>query len=248
MVIIANERVYDKERKTAQKYIELDLLKKDVVNTTTHEIRTPLTIIQAASILLEQKTRMPNSEKVEMYQKITQQCERINQIVEELFETSKLEDGQLPLQLTPIALPVLTDEVIHYLHYDPNKIHFKTDYEGVVGNVRADRSSLYKILRNLMDNAVKYSPDGGTLEITVKNLATTVLWQIKDQGVGIPAEDLEKIFDKFYRAGASTTRRFRGLGLGLYIVKKNVELNAGKISVQSTLGIGSTFILELPKA
>jgi|GEM_PF-4792308 len=248
LMIILNERVYEKERRTVQMYLELDLLKKDVINITTHEIRTPLTVIQGSSILLDRNDAIPEEERHQLYRKITEQCDRINQIVGEMLETSKLEDGHIRLEPESLCLSSMTREVIQNIYFDPALIRFELSFESGVNHVLADRSSLYKVLQNLIENAVKYSPNGGVITVSARNQAHTVRWQIQDTGCGISAEDQKHIFEKFFRAGSSTTRRARGLGLGLYIVKKNVELNGGTISLKSAPDQGSTFTLELPKA
>jgi len=246
-VILVNERVYAKEKETAKKYIELDMLKQDVVSTTTHEIKTPLTIIQAASILLERNRKMTKADRGQLLNKIIHQCERINQIVTELFETSQIDKAKPLLTPETLSLKQLTKEVLDDIHYDDRCIQFRTQFASQLATIWADRSRLYKVVRNLIENAVKYSPQGGLIEIKAYNQDDYVIWQITDHGIGISEEDQKKIFEKFYRAGASTTRSVRGMGFGLYLAKKNVELNQGHISVQSKLKEGSTFTLKFPK-
>lgn len=247
-VIITNQRVYEKERRTAQKYMELDLLKKEVVNTTTHELRTPLTIINASSILLERNPGIPRPERQAMLQTIIRQCDRINQIVTEMFETAQLDEGQPVLKPEKISLAELTREVLADIPYDPRQVSFQLQLFPNLPSAWADRSGTYKILRNLIENAIKYSPLGGSIEISTRpgEDEKTLVWCIVDHGVGITEADQAKIFDQFYRVGDSTTRHVRGMGFGLYIVKKNAELNGGTVRVQSALGQGSTFTVSLP--
>ncbi len=244
-VILVNERVYEKERQTAQKYMELDLLKKDVVNTTTHEIKTPLTIIQAASIILEGDDNITLTERKELLGKIIEQCRRIDLIVNELFETAQV-DEQVPLiKPRPINLNTITRETLKDVPHNPSLVHFDLNIpEALV--TYADPSSIYKVFRNLIENAIKYSPQGGQIVIRAQRQDSKVQWMIKDQGVGISAKEQEQIFDKFFRGGELSTRRVGGIGLGLYIVKKNVELNQGTVRVQSTPGEGTTFTVTLP--
>lgn len=244
-VILVNEGIYDKERQTAQKYIELDMLKKDVVNTTTHEIKTPLTIIQAASILLENDKSVDPDERKELLGKITQQCRRIDIIVTELFETAQLEDNQPPVNKVNLSLKSLTEEAIREVSIDPAKITITMSIPTSCMTY-ADYSSMYKVVRNLIENAIKYSPKGGEIKISGHHKGDYACWSITDQGIGISEIDQQQIFDKFFRGGESSTRSVGGIGLGLYIVKKNLELNNGKISVTSVEGEGSTFSLALP--
>lgn len=244
-VILINERVYEKERQTAQKYMELDLLKKDVVNTTTHEIKTPLTIIQAASIILEGDDDISAQERKELLGKIIEQCRRIDLIVNELFETAQVDEQMPMIKARPLNLNTITRETLKDVPYNAGLIHFRLDIPETL-IIQADPSSLYKVFRNLMENAIKYSPHGGEIAINVRMEDGKVYWVIKDQGVGIALRDQEQIFEKFFRSGETSTRRVGGIGLGLYIVKKNVELNQGTVRVQSTPGEGTTFTVTLP--
>ncbi|MEW6517305.1 MAG: ATP-binding protein [candidate division FCPU426 bacterium] len=246
-VILANERVYTKERATAKKYIELDMLKQDVVNTTTHEIKTPLTIIQAAAMLLQRNPRLPKEERAELLDKVIYQCARINDIVTELFETAQVEDSAPRLNPEPVSLSELTQTVLREIHYQPALIAFRLELPEQLPLVHADRPSLHKVVRNLIENAVKYSPKGGDIVVSADADSDTVRWRIEDHGLGISEADLPRIFTKFFRAGDVNTRTIRGMGFGLYLVKKNVELNQGTIQVQSTMGQGSTFTLEFPR-
>jgi signal transduction histidine kinase len=147
-----------------------------------------------------------------------------------------------------VALSELTAEILKDVFFDPEKITLQAHFPEHLAPAFADRDSLHKVLRNLVENAIKYSPHGGTIHITGENAGETVLWRVKDQGVGIPEEELEKIFDKFYRVGSTTTRGVRGMGFGLYLVKKNLELNHGSVWVESRLNEGSVFTVTLPKA
>lgn len=246
-VILVNERIYDKERATAKKYIELDMLKQDVVNTTTHEIKTPLTIVRAAAILLQRHPRLPKVEREELLEKIVYQCDRINDIINELFENAQVEDVQPRLVPEALNLGEVTRAVLRDVHYQPELITFRLDLPESLPPIWADRSRLRKVIRNLIENAVKYSPQGGTITVSSCGRGDVVQWQIEDQGLGISAEDLPKIFTKFFRAGNANTRAIRGMGFGLYLVKKNVELNHGSIRVESKLGKGTVFTLEFPR-
>jgi signal transduction histidine kinase len=245
-VILVNERVYEKERQTARKYRELDLLKKDVVNTTSHEIKTPLTIIQGSSILLERDPSLSEEERHELLQKIIFQTQRINQIVTELFETAQLEENEAPLCMEKIWLDELTRQVLRELVINPTRHPITIDVDPERPPIRADRSGIFKALRNLIENAVKYSPEGGEIAIRIRREGAEVLWEIQDHGIGIAREDQARIFTKFFRVGENTTRKVGGMGFGLYLVKKNIEINQGKIVVVSTLGQGSTFQLRFP--
>ncbi len=247
-LILVNERIYEKERKTVQTYIQLDNLKRDIVNITTHEIKTPLTIINANALMLRRNGRIEREEVEKMMDSITRQCQRIDTIINQLVDTAQLEDGRVALDLEPITLEELTQEILQDIFYDREKISFESAFPEQTWPALVDRDSMYKVLRNLMENAVKYSPHGGAIQIRTHYDQAHVFWEIQDHGVGIPEEEQAKIFDKFYRIGTSTTRGVRGMGFGLYLVKKNLELNHGEIQVVSKTGDGALFKVVLPKA
>jgi signal transduction histidine kinase len=247
-LILVNERIYEKERKTSQTYIQLDALKRDIVNITTHEIKTPLTIINGNALVLKRDLKIADDEKVKMLDAITRQCQRIDTIINQMVEIAQLEEGHLNLCPEPVGLPELTAEILKDVYFDPGALAVQTQFAAGLGPAVADRDSLYKVLRNLLENAVKYSLQGGTIRISGENAGEQVVWRIRDEGVGIPAAEQGKIFDKFYRVGDSMTRGVRGMGFGLYLVKKNLELNAGSIRVESAVGQGTTFTLLLPRA
>jgi signal transduction histidine kinase len=247
-LILVNERIYEKERKTAQTYIQLDNLKRDIVNITTHEIKTPLTIINGNAIVLRRDARLNPEEKEKMLDTITRQCQRINTIINQMVETAQLEEGRLILHPEPVGLSELTSEILKDVYFDAANISVQARFGEPLWPVFVDRESLHKVLRNLVENAIKYSPHGGAIRISGENAGENVLWRIADQGEGIAADEQSKIFDKFYRVGASTTRGVRGMGFGLYLVKKSLELNGGSVQVESTLGAGSVFTVTLPKA
>lgn len=246
-LIIANERGYEQERRAVRKYMELDRFKQDIVNITTHEIKTPLTIINAGALMLRREACCPQPEQTEMLDAIIRQCVRINRIINQLVETALLEENRWEIKRLPVSLPDLTQDILHDMPHDPSRLVFVVQFPVNLGRAIGDPESLSRIMRNLIENAVKYSPDGGMITITGENQDQNVVWQIRDQGVGISEADQEKIFEKFYRVGESTTRHTQGMGFGLYIVKKNVELNGGTISVRSKPGEGATFTLILPR-
>jgi signal transduction histidine kinase len=247
-LILVKERIYEKERKTAQTYIQLDTLKRDIVNITTHEIKTPLTIINGNAIMLRRDLKIADEEKQKMLDTITRQCHRIDTIINQMVETAQLEEGRLHLVPEPVGLPELTAEILKDVYFDPQSISLQVRFSEPLAPAFADRDSLYKVLRNLLENAIKYSPCGGIIRIMGGNAGESVFWRIQDEGVGIPAAEQTKIFDKFYRVGDSMTRGVRGMGFGLYLVKKNIELNKGSVRVESVVGQGATFTVVLPSA
>jgi signal transduction histidine kinase len=247
-LIIANERGYEQERRVAQKYMELDRFKQDIVHTTPHEIKTPLTIINASAIMLRRELKGLGPEHQKLLDSVIRQCRRINRVVDQLVESALLEENRVKLKLQALSLPDLTLDILHDLPYDAGRLEFQLQFPPDLGPAMADYDCLARILCNLVENAVKYSPRGGVITISGENQDQNVVWQIRDQGVGIPEADQDKIFEKFYRVGDSTTRDVQGMGFGLYIVKKNIELNGGTIGVKSKVGEGSTFTVVLPRA
>lgn len=225
----------------------LEKVRKDFVANVSHELKTPLTAIKgyAETLLsgaLEDKENAPKFLKI-----IDQHADRLNRIVSDLLDLSKIESESYKLLFEKVNLPSLIDEL---------KITFQKPLEtkkialniqtGKIENLLADPIALRQILSNLLDNAIKYSQGGGQVEVKVLPQDCKILFSVKDTGLGIPSEHLPRIFERFYRADPSRSRAQGGTGLGLSIVKHLVQLHGGEIWVESTLGEGSTFFFTIP--
>jgi signal transduction histidine kinase len=177
---------------------------------------------------------------------IDEETTKLEKIVEHLLDLSRMESGRLHLDKQPTDLGQLAKSVIKKMEAQSTQHRLLDDFpsELLVANVDAKR--IEQVLRNLLDNAIKYSPEGGTITVQGRRDKWQVLVLVNDQGIGIPAEERGKIFERFYRVENEVTRRMRGAGLGLAVCQGIVEAHGGRIWVESQPGAGSTFCFTLP--
>ncbi|MGQ9454845.1 MAG: ATP-binding protein [Armatimonadota bacterium] len=228
----------------------VERMKTAFVSTVSHELRTPLTSIKGfISTLLQDTEGFYDKETVrEFYTIIDQECDRLTRLISDLLNVSRIEAGRaLELNPQPVNLPDLIEKVVAAQKSYTNKHEFKIELDPTLPVIVADPDKVDQILTNLTNNAVKYSPEGGTITVTGKPVDGMVQISVIDQGMGIPKEHLNKVFDRFHRVDNRDTRKVGGTGIGLYLVKHLVEAHGGRIWVESELGKGSTFTFELPK-
>jgi PAS domain S-box-containing protein len=229
----------------------VEQMKSDFVSAVSHELRTPLTSIYGfAETLLRQDVLFGEEERRTFLRYIASESERLTQIVDALLNVARLDTGDLQVALMPTDVSALVSEVVATAQEASAVEHsFVLDVpEGPLA-AEADGDKLRQILAVLLDNAVKYSPAGGTVTVAARRNADRVEVQVADEGIGIPAAEQDRIFRKFYRAEASTRDGGAGgTGLGLFIAQGLVEAMGGRIVVRSAEGEGSTFSFELPLA
>jgi signal transduction histidine kinase len=236
---------------TAQR--ELDNLKSDFVSYVAHELRTPLTTILGYASLLEEDTgEYTISVRGEMASAIMRHCRRLNRMISELLDVSRIEAGrQLSLRLAAVDLVALCEGVLDGIRASFNnsqnlQLIFEAEQRALY--VCADADRLEQIVTNLVSNAVKYSPDGGTVTLRLKEKTQKVEMSVQDTGMGMSPEQQSQLFQKFYRTPDAVARGINGTGLGLFLVRQLVEAQEGTVSVQSERGAGTTFCVTLPKA
>lgn len=214
----------------------------------SHELRTPLTILRGELETMAQD-RSSDPESIEMIGNSLEEIDRLARIVDQLLVISRLDAGQAGIEREPVDLGKLAETTAEQLRLlmDEKGIAVKFAVEpGVV--VSGDRLRLKQILVNLLDNAIKYVPENGTIEVIVREEAGHGLLAVSDTGIGISPAELPLIFDRFYRADKARRRATGGAGLGLSIVKAIALAHDGKVSVSSTEGVGTTVSIELPLA
>ncbi len=244
----------EQERQQQQKIdqlVKLDRLKSDFVSMVSHELRTPLTTIAGFAELLEDKLSGPlNADQLQYVSQIQSAEGRICQIVEDLLDFAQLQTGHFKLQMEPTDLRTLLEEELAALLPQYAAIQLRSELSLLPPTVcvQADRGRVGQVIRNLLGNAIKFSPDGGLIEITVSIDEGEAKVTITDQGIGIDSDQAIHIFEKFFQVDQTTTRQYGGAGLGLAVCKQLVELHGGKIGVKSELGKGSTFWFTLPLA
>ena len=240
------------DAKVYEQIKELDKLKTEFISNVSHELRTPLMAINGAIELLYPEINKGNSQILNLLNICKRNVEKINKMILELLDFSRLEMNLMKINKTNIIVNSIINEVIsdtEIIIKDKN-IKLKTQIPEQSYVVNADADRIKQVLLNLIGNAIKFSPDGG--EITVKissekqNDVNYAVLSVRDNGIGIAPENQIKIFEKFYQVDGSTTRKVAGIGLGLALSKEIVELHGGRIWVDSIYGKGSTFFFTLP--
>ncbi len=228
---------------------ELDQMKSDFISTVSHELRTPLFSIRGfVRLLLEGKVK-DEATRTEFLNIVSQQSEHLTTIVNDLLDLSRLEAGHA-IELTFEALdpiPVIQEVIARLsgLAGDKN-LTLETDLPPSLPQVRADARRLNQVLVNLIGNAIKFTPDGGSVSLSATQLDGWLDISVADTGIGIPADAMPHLFERFYQVDHSATRKAGGTGLGLYITKQIVESLGGEVHVESALGKGSRFSVRLP--
>jgi PAS domain S-box-containing protein len=228
----------------------IEHMKTEFVSTVSHELRTPLTSIKGfvRTLLDDTEGYYDTDTRHEFYNIIDQECDRLTRLISDLLNVSRIEAGR-PLQLNwqPVEVPEVVRKVVanQRSYTDRHQIDVEVDDDLPV--ITADQDKLDQILTNLLNNAIKYSPDGGTIHVKVHRDNDSVVFSISDPGIGIPAEHLPKVFQRFHRVDTGDTRKAGGTGIGLYLVKHLVEAHGGEIGVESEVGKGSTFTFKLPE-
>jgi two-component system, OmpR family, phosphate regulon sensor histidine kinase PhoR len=228
---------------------EVEQLKDDFLSIASHELKTPLTSIMGYTQLLSRRLapearRAGSDDAIEV---IENQCRRMKRLVEDLLDVSRIERGTLGTAHSKVDLLCLTENVVRKFEATSPEHKFMLDKPKADVPVWCDEDRLEQLLSNLVSNAVKYSPDGGKVEVRVTRNGETAEVAVRDWGIGIPADQQPRIFSRFYQAESVVrSRRFGGMGLGLFISKAIVDEMGGSIRVDSTVGKGSTFRFTLP--
>ncbi len=222
----------------------------EFVATVSHELRTPLAAIYGAAMTLRRQDVVLDSEQSEtLLDVITSESDRLARTVNAILWASRLDTHALSTTIETCDPLVLAGEVVaaQRVHLPP-RIRLEVEAAPELGAVAADPDKVRQVLVNLLDNAVKFSPDGGEVLLAIGSDGHHVRFAVSDQGLGIPSAEQPRIFDKFYRLDSQLTRGIGGTGLGLYICRELVSRMDGRIWVTSEPGRGSTFAFELPVA
>jgi PAS domain S-box-containing protein len=225
---------------------EFDRLKSDFVSLVSHELRSPLTNINA-SVELMINSSLDQDLLQEMLHIVYAQSQQLIHLVEDILDVSQIEAGQMRVRQEPLTLLPIVRHVIGTFQEKTERHQLMLRAPDTVPFVMADRSKLEMVLNNLVENAINYSPDGGRVMVEIVDPANgEIIVNVIDEGIGIPQEHMEKIFDRFYRVDTGDDRKIYGHGLGLHLSKRLVELQGGRIWVKSKLGHGSCLSFALP--
>jgi signal transduction histidine kinase len=225
----------------------VERLRRDLVANVSHELKTPISALRAHLENLLDGVEEPNPAVIQV---MLQQSERLSRLVDELLDLSRLEAGDVPLEIEPVPLGLLVERVIKEVEVArPDRaraLAMRNEVPPDLPPVEADRERVHQVLFNLLENAVRFTPPGGevTVQAVRENGAYTV--SVQDTGPGIPKEHIPLVFERFYRVDTSRSREDGGTGLGLAIARSVVEAHGGRIWAESTDAIGARFTFVLP--
>lgn len=223
----------------------LERMRDEFISTAAHELRTPITTIKGYAQLLDRWTPGGHEPREgRAFQILNRQSDRLTQLVQELLEVSRLQLGRLALRRQRFELGELVADVLERMQGVSAEHHLVLHQEGSVF-VDADPGRIDQVLMNLVDNAIKYSPGGGDIEVSVRVRDATAVVSIRDHGMGIPRERQGQLFERFYRAHAGLASDRGGMGVGLHLSEQIVQKHGGRIWFESEEGRGSTFSFSL---
>jgi two-component system phosphate regulon sensor histidine kinase PhoR len=224
----------------------LETIRQDFIHNISHELRTPLASLKALTeTLLEGAMEDPPAAR-KFLQSMETEVDALSLMVSELLELSRIESGRVPLKLQPSSPCELLTKVVERLSLQAERagLTLATHCDPGITPILADPSRMEQVLVNLLHNAIKFTPEGGRIDLFASQEGEAVLFSIQDTGAGIPASDLNRIFERFYKTDRA--RRSGGTGLGLAISRHLVEAHGGKIWAESVEGQGSTFFFTVP--
>jgi signal transduction histidine kinase len=227
---------------------EVDRMRRDLVANVSHELRTPISALQA---VLENLVDGVESPDPETFETMLRQVQRLGRLVAQLLDLSKLESGAVPLQRQPFVVGPLIDKVLRdvelHLQSRPGRdVRLSADVEPADLKVAADEERIHQVLMNLVDNAVRHTPNGGRVTVAAVPSDSGVSIAVVDDGPGIPEEEAARVFERFYRSDQARSHGDGGSGLGLAIARWIVELHGGDIRVERIADRGCRMVVELP--
>jgi signal transduction histidine kinase/PAS domain-containing protein len=246
---IENAKLYTEQVDARRKVEDLSRLKDEFLSIASHELRTPVTSIkgytQLAKALIRENDLVTSEEYLDV---ALDQIDRMSRLILELLDVSRIETGRLEIRREPIPWSTFVCDVVHRHHTAVSDRRFQLNVPVSNKRVIGDRDRLEQVLGNLMENAVKYSPDSSEIMVSLEERDDQLVTSIADRGIGIPSDELGQVFERFHRGRQVSSTNYGGLGLGLYITKQIVERHGGTIWVESREGQGTTFSFSLPVA
>jgi two-component system phosphate regulon sensor histidine kinase PhoR len=227
----------------------LENMRRELVANVSHELKTPLAAIKAYAETLRLGAVNDPEHNLHFVQRIEEQADRLHALILDILQLARLESGQQSFELTdvPVAATIAKCAEQFQETAAAKKIDVCTELPSPELTVWADAEGVETILNNLLDNALKYTPAGGRVVVSASAVGRNVRFEVQDNGIGIAPEEQERIFERFYRVDRARSRELGGTGLGLSIVKHLAHSFGGSVSVESQLGKGSIFRVELPR-
>ena len=248
------------ERRVAERTQELEKLneelknlnkmKSDFISAVSHELRTPLTSIKGyASILMAGKLGDVLPAQKERLEKIDKHSNSLVHLINNLLDIARIESGKVQMDMKDISLKEILDSIVDIItpQVKEKNVSLKVTSNTKFDKIKADQIQLERALLNLLSNAVKFTPEKGRVLIDIQEKDNDIQFSIEDTGIGIPPQDIPKVFQEFFRADNALDQKIKGSGLGLSLVKKIVEAHKGKIWFNTELGKGTRFTFTLPK-
>jgi len=229
---------------------ELDKMKSEFIAMVAHELRAPLASVeQQLTVILNKMAGEVTAKQQQLLSRAKERTKGLLTLIKDLLDISKIEAGMMVQYKEPLSLQEVAQKVVDLMRTEAEakKLDLQISAPSKLPLIGADRNSMEGIFTNLISNAIKYTPEGGKIEVTLSEESGFVKAVVSDTGIGIKKEDLPRIFDKFYRVKTAETRQIVGTGLGLSIVKSIVDAHLGSISVESEEGGGTAFTVLLPK-
>ena len=230
------------------RFREADELKNTFISIISHELKTPVALIKGYAGTLRREDAHWDPQTVrESATIIEDEADRLTQLIDNLLDASRLQAGGLKLNRSDVAIDAVAKRLVELFRTQTTQHPFTADFPPSFPSVQADPARIEQLLSNLIGNAIKYSPNGGSVRVSGRVTPDAVEITVSDEGIGIPVEEQPRIFERFYRADDALSRRTQGSGLGLYIAKAIVEAHGGHIEVSSTPGRGTAFSFTLPR-
>jgi signal transduction histidine kinase len=245
-VAIGAAEAFERQRAAVAELERLNRAKSDFVSIVSHEFRTPLTGIQGFSEMMQSED-LTLEEMREYAGDINKDAHRLNRMITEMLDLDKMESGRMQLNREPVDLNAIVTESVDRLRPNAPRHPLSLRLDPLIGELNGDRDKLTQVMTNLLNNAVKYSPNGGDIVVSTRVEGNTAHVVVRDHGMGIPKEALDAIFERYGRVESPATRHIQGTGLGLPIVRQIVQLHGGTVWAESTVGEGSVFHVTLPR-
>ena len=244
-----NEMANSLER-DARERDRIEQMKDDFVLTVSHELRTPVTVVKGFAEMLTAQRKSLNSRQFEAAEVIAESAGQLQKMINDLLDLARSDAGKLRIEPEPTPVRPLAQRIGRQMrpHFESKDQHFTVTVEKDLPDIQADAGRIGQVLANLLTNANKYAPEGSQVQLAATQLGEEVQFAVTDSGPGLDQEQLEHVFDRFWRADSSESQSVGGTGLGLAIAKSLVELHGGAISADSSPGEGATFRFVLPIA
>ncbi len=244
-IAIENANLFQEIQRAYNELKKLDHMKSEFINIAAHELRTPLAILMGYASIMEEEASGQEQARLGV---ITRNAMRLRALIDDMLNLNYLETGQAHLRLEAVDLSQLIRNVVLDMRslFEEKSLSVEVCVPDDFPEMITDREKLDLVLVNLLSNAVKFTPEGGNVWLKAWVEGAKALVSVRESGIGIPAEEIDRIFERFYQVASSLTRQQGGTGLGLAIAKGMVELCGGRIWVESELGKGSTFTFEVP--